>query len=51
MKLIFVMFVWLVMALLLVAGVVASVHGSFWLLALGLVGFVCAVAKIGCLSH
>lgn len=51
MKLIFVMFVWLVMALLLVAGVVASVHGSFWLLALGLVGFVFAVARIGCLSH
>ena len=51
MKLIFVMFVWLVMALLLVAGVVASVHGSLWLLALGLVGFVFAVAKIGCLSH
>jgi len=51
MKLLFLMFVWLVMALLLVAGVVLAVHGSFWLLALGLVAFVLAVAKIGCLSH
>ncbi|MGA2540591.1 MAG: hypothetical protein ABSG78_03395 [Verrucomicrobiota bacterium] len=51
MKLLFLMFVWLVMALLLVAGVVLAVKGSFWLLALGLVGFVLAVAKIGCLSH
>ncbi len=51
MKLLFLMFVWLVMALLLIAGVVLAVKGSFWLLALGLVGFVLAVAKIGCLSH
>jgi hypothetical protein len=51
MKLLFLMFVWLVMALLLVAGVVLAVKGSFWLLALGLVAFVLAVAKIGCLSH
>jgi hypothetical protein len=51
MKLLFVMFVWLVMALLLVAGIVVAVKGSFWLMVLGLVAFVLAVAKIGCLSH
>ena len=51
MKLLFVMLVWLVMALLLVVGVVMAVHGNFWLMAAGLVGFVLAVAKIGCLSH
>jgi hypothetical protein len=39
------------MALLLVAGMVMAVKGSFWLMALGLAGFVFAVAKIGCLSH
>jgi len=39
------------MALLLVAGMVMAVHGTFWLLAVGLVGFVFAVAKIGCLSQ
>jgi hypothetical protein len=51
MKLIFVMFVWLVMALLLVGGIVLAVKGTFWLLILGLVCFILAVAKIGCLSH
>jgi hypothetical protein len=51
MKLMIVMFVWLLMALLLVAGIVLAVHGNFWLLGLGLIGFILAVAKIGCLSH
>jgi hypothetical protein len=50
-KLLFVMFVWLLMGLVLVAGIVAAVKGAFWLLALGLIGFILAVAKIGCLSH
>ena len=51
MKIFAVMFVWLLMALILTVGVVMSVHGSLWLLVLGIVGFVLAVAKIGCLSH
>ncbi|MGA3181958.1 MAG: hypothetical protein ABSF38_16585 [Verrucomicrobiota bacterium] len=51
MKLLFVMLVWMVMALLLVGGVVLAVKGSLWLLAVGVVAFVLAVAKIGCLSH
>lgn len=45
------LFAWLVMAAILVTGVVMAVHGSFWLLILGALGFVVAVAKIGCLSH
>lgn len=51
MKLIFVMFVWMLMALLLVGGVVLAVKGTLWLLVVGLVAFVLAIAKIGCLSH
>jgi hypothetical protein len=51
MKLLFLMFVWLVMAFLLVAGVLLAVHGNFWLLGFGLLGFAVAVAKIACLSH
>jgi hypothetical protein len=50
-KIFLVMFVWLLMALLLIGGVVLAVKGSFWLLAAGLAGFILAIAKIGCLSH
>jgi hypothetical protein len=50
-KIFLVIFVWVLMALLLVAGIVLAVKGSLWLLVVGLVGFVLAVAKIGCLSH
>lgn len=39
------------MAAVLVTGCVMAVHGKFWLLGLGLVGFVALVGKIGCLSH
>lgn len=45
------MFVWLVMALLLVSGIVLAVKGTLWLLFVGIIGFILAVAKIGCLSH
>jgi hypothetical protein len=51
MKILLVIFVWLLMALVLVGGIVLAVKGSLWLLVLGLIGFVLAVAKIGCLSH
>jgi hypothetical protein len=51
MKLVFLILIWLLMGLFLVTGVVMAVHGSFWMLAVGLVGFVLAVARIGCLSH
>lgn len=51
MKLVFVMFVWMLIAFLLGAGVVLAVKGSIWLLALGLAAFILAVGKIGCLTH
>jgi hypothetical protein len=42
---------WLIMGAVLVVGVVMATHGSWWLLILGGLGFIAAVAKIGCLSH
>ena len=44
-------FVYLVMAAILIDGVVMAVKGSFWLLILGLIGFVLAVTKIAILHH
>lgn len=43
--------VWILMAIVLVKGLIAAVHGSLWLLAVGVIGFTLLVAKIGCLSH
>jgi hypothetical protein len=51
MKLAFAFLVWILMAVVLVAGCVMAVQGKFWLLGLGLLGFVALVGKIGCLSH
>jgi hypothetical protein len=45
------LFSWLVIAVLLVAGVVLATKGAFWLLGLGLVLFMAAFIKFGCLSH
>lgn len=42
---------WIIMGAILVTAVVMAVHGSFWLLILGALSFIVAVAKIGCLSH
>ena len=39
------------MGAVLVTGMIKAVHGSYWLVILGLLGFVCMVGKIGCLSH
>ena len=39
------------MAVVLVVGCVMAVHGKFWLLGIGVVGFIALVGKIGCLSH
>ena len=44
-------FVYLVMAAILIVGVVLAVKGSFWLLILGLIGFVLAVTKVAILHH
>ena len=51
MKLALAVFVWFVMAAVLATGCVMAVHGKFWLLGLGLAGFIGLVAKYGCLSH
>jgi hypothetical protein len=45
------MIVYLIMAAILVAGVVMAVKGAFWLLILGVLGFVLGVTKIGILPH
>jgi hypothetical protein len=52
MKVFLAIFVYLVMALILGAGVLLAVlKGSFWLLILGLIGFVLGVTKIAILPH
>ena len=51
MKIFVALFVWFLMAAILTLGVVMSVKGSFWLLGVGLIGFILAIAKIGCLTH
>jgi hypothetical protein len=44
-------FVYLIMAAILVAGVLLAVEGAFWLLILGLLAFVLGVTKIAILPH
>ena len=44
-------FIWLIMGAILVTAVALAVKGTFWLLIIGLLGFVLAIAKIACLSH
>ena len=51
MKLILAIAVWLMMGVLISAGLILALHGSPWLLIISLLGFVLGVAKIGCLSH
>jgi hypothetical protein len=51
MKLLMAFAVWIVMGAILAKGLLAAIHGSFWLLAVGVIGFFALVAKIGCLSH
>jgi hypothetical protein len=45
------LFVWLVIAAILITGVVMATHGSFALLVVSLLGFVFAFSKWGCASH
>ena len=39
------------MGVILGAGILLAIKGSPWLLIAGLIGFVIAVGKIGCMSH
>jgi hypothetical protein len=51
MNVFFVIFLWLAIAAVLVTGVVMAVYGSFWLLILGVLGFVGGMIKYGILAH
>ncbi len=51
MKLFLAFVVWIAMGAVLAKGMLMAVHGSFWLLSVGLLAFIALVAKIGCLSH
>ena len=51
MNIFLVILVWLIMAAILVTGVVLAVKGIFWLLIIGLTGFVLAIAKCRIFSH
>jgi len=45
-------FIYLVMAVILIAGVLlAVIKGSFWLLIIGLIAFVLGVTKVAILPH
>jgi hypothetical protein len=49
MKFLYAIIAWLAMAAVISLGIVLAANGSPWLFILGLVGFVIAVGKIGCL--
>ena len=51
MKLLLAFAVWIGMGVVLGAGILMAIKGSPWLLIAGLIGFVIAVGKIGCMSH
>jgi hypothetical protein len=40
-----------IMAAILITGVILAVKGTFWLLIIGLIGFVLGVTKIAILPH
>lgn len=45
------LFIYLLMAAILIVGVVLAVKGSFWLLIIGFIAFVLGVTKIAILHH
>jgi hypothetical protein len=51
MNIFLVLLVWFVIGAILITGVVLAVKGIFWLLIVGLIGFVLGVVKYGILSH
>ena len=51
MKLLLAFAVWIGMGTVLGVGILMAVKGSPWLLIAGLIGFVIAVGRIGCMSH
>jgi hypothetical protein len=51
MKLFLAFATWIIMGVILGAGLLLAVKGSPWLLLIGMLGFVIAVGKIGCATH
>jgi len=51
MKFILAVVVYAAIALLLGAGIIMAVKGSFWLLAAGLIVYLITFSKFGCLNH
>jgi len=51
MKLVLAIILWLIIAAVIAAGVVLAVQGKAWLLAVSLLAFTLAFARIGCRSH
>jgi hypothetical protein len=45
------LFAWILITGLLVTGVVMAAHGTLWVLGVGVVLFMAAFVKFGCLSH
>lgn len=43
--------VYVLIGVVLAAGIVLASHGGFWLLALGGVAYLLAFARFGCLGH
>jgi hypothetical protein len=42
------LFAWLAIAAVLGLGILWASHGTYWLLILGMVGFIFTIAKVGC---
>jgi 1,4-dihydroxy-2-naphthoate octaprenyltransferase len=51
MKMFSVYLAWFAMAGVLVAGIILASRGNLWLFAIGMLAFMAAFVKFGCLSH
>jgi hypothetical protein len=51
MNLLYAMAAWLLIGLVLGLGIFLLTKGSAWLLIISVIGFIVAVAKIGCKTH
>lgn len=51
MKFLVAVLVQLLMGLFLMWGIIQAVHGSFWLLIVGLLAYLLMFARVGCVSH
>lgn len=51
MKFLLAILVWVIMGVVIGAGILLAMKGTLWLLLVSLLAFILMVAKIGCLSH